>query len=124
MRSPRANLPPSAATARRSSSPWRRAGIRAQPARFGRASFVRVFDQLHEDQRQLRQSNDADRVAAGKEVDDVAKILVVVAGHNGNAIERGLKNVVSASRHQAATDECDGSQRIERSQLPDTIDQK
>src|ERR1017187_6571120 len=39
--------------------------------------FRSVFDQLHEDQRHLRQSNDADRIAAGKEIDHVAKIFVV-----------------------------------------------
>ena len=51
---------------------------------------------------------------AGKEIDDVAKILVVIAGDDGNAIERGLKNVVSAARHQAPADERDCGQRIER----------
>ncbi len=48
----------------------------------------------------------------------------MIAGDDGNAMEGGLKNVVSAARHQAAADEGDGGQRIKRSQFPDTIDQK
>src|SRR5208282_5173586 len=72
----------------------------------------------------LSQSNYADRIAAGKKIDHVAKIFVVVASDDGNAVECWFKNVVSAARHQAATDERDRGQRIERSQLPDAIDQK
>jgi outer membrane murein-binding lipoprotein Lpp len=89
-----------------------------------RRALVFVFDQLHEDQRQLRQAHDANGIAAGKEIDDVAKIFVVVAGDDGNAIQCGLKNVVSAARHEAAADEGDRGQRIERSQLSDAIDQE
>src|SRR2546429_5127302 len=63
-------------------------------------------------------------MATGKKVDNVAKIFEVVAGDDGNAMEWGLKNIVPAARHQAAADERDSSQRIERSQLPDTIDEK
>src|SRR6202035_2070121 len=69
-------------------------------------------------------SDDAHSIAAVKKIHDVARILVVVASHDGNAVEGGLKNIVSTARHQAATDERDGGQRIERSQLPDTVDQK
>ena len=89
-----------------------------------RRPFSAVFDQLHENQRELRHSNDADRISTGKKIDDIAKILVMVAGDDGDAVESRLKNVVTAARHEAAPDEGDGGQRIERGQLSDTIDQK
>src|ERR1700686_2906214 len=74
------------------------------------SSFGVIFDQLHEDQGEFRYSDNAHSIAAGKKIHDVTKILVWVAGHDGNAIEGGLKNIVSTARHQAATDERDGSQ--------------
>ena len=89
-----------------------------------RCAFFFVLDQLHQHEREFGKPDDTNGVAAGKEIDDVAEVLVVVAGDDGNAIQSGFQDVVSAARHEAAADEGDSGHRIERGQLSNAIDQE
>ena len=86
--------------------------------------FGVVREQLHQGQRQLRQTHDPHRVAALKQGHNVAEIFRVVSGHDGHAVLRRLDNVVPAARHQASADESHIGQSIERGQFSDGIDQQ
>ena len=67
--------------------------------------------------------SDADGVVRAKIVGDGAEIRVVRTHDDGHAELSRLQRVVAAGRDEAAADEGDGGERIDRSQFADGVEQ-
>ena len=87
-------------------------------------ALVVVVQQLHKHKRQLSHTDDPHRIPALEQRYDVAKVLGVIASYDGNSVLRGLDDVVSAARDQAATHEGEIGEAIECGQLSDRIKQE
>ena len=66
--------------------------------------FVVIFEQLENRRRQRLWRNDSQSVGLAKDFDDVTKVFRVRTNQNGRSKLRGLQNVVSAARYQAAAE--------------------
>ena len=68
---------------------------------------------------QIFPSRDAQRIGFAQAVGDGGEVGVVRSHHDGHAELRRLQRIVPAGRNQAAADERDARQRVDRSQLAD-----
>jgi len=60
---------------------------------------LRVCQQFHQSERQIRGAHDAHSISAVEERDDVAEVLGVVPYHDRRALLRRLNDIVPAARH-------------------------
>src|SRR5579871_1901958 len=85
------------------------------------STFLRVCDQFHPNQRQLSRANDADGVTALEQRNHVTKIRGVISDYNRNAMLSRFQNVVAAKRLEAAANESNVREGVNRRKLTNRI---